>query len=384
MTKGLASRQTTGQRSGMPLKGPVSMRAIAEAAGVSVSAVSLAMRNSSKISNKRRDAIMRIAEKLGYRPDPRVSELMEHLRTTRIHRAPSHVAVLIPELTREQLQHYPPIQSLLAGVREISGVTGFAVEQFFLADEGMSTRRIRSILQTRGIRGLIVAPFASGVAKLDFNFEGFCAATAGYSIVEPRLHRACPNYLQMMDELLATCVALGYRRVGLVMTYGEGGLGHKLFTSSFLYYQSKIAVSDCIPVLPKPALTVDNLRTWVNDHSPDVVIGSGPVYGMLHDIGLHMPGDIGFASIDISEPPLDAAGADHRYELVGREVFNLVLGALNLNMSGEPENPKVVLVDSHQRAGFTLAPKHQRMTRRRPRARRKPEKPGPLFHGFLT
>ncbi|MFO1447202.1 MAG: hypothetical protein U1F61_03400 [Opitutaceae bacterium] len=70
-----------------------------------------------------------------------------------------------------------------------------------------------------------------------------------------------------------------------------------------------------------------------------------------------MPQDVAFASIDVSENPRDAAGADHRYNLVGREAVKQVLTLLNLNLTGIPENPKTVLVDSHQREGFTLPDK---------------------------
>ena len=54
------------------------------------------------------------------------------------------------------------------------------------------------------------------------------------------------------------------------------------------------------------------------------------------------------------EPPRQAAGMDHRYQLVGSEAVNLVLMQFTLNLTGTPENPKIVLVDSHRRDGFTL------------------------------
>jgi hypothetical protein len=45
---------------------------------------------------------------------------------------------------------------------------------------------------------------------------------------------------------------------------------------------------------------------------------------------------------------------DHRYQLVGREAVKLVLTQFTLNLTGIPANPKIVLVDSHRRDGFTL------------------------------
>lgn len=330
------------------------MRDIAEAAGVSLSAVSLALRNSPKISAERRREIMVAAERLGYRRDPRLAELMEHLRLVRHREVPSHLAMVIPELSREQVRHYPPIVNLLAGVREIAEVAGYQIDIFHLADPGMTLSRLRGILLARGIKGVVIAPCASGVARLDFNIEGLCVATAGYSIIEPRIHRACPDYLQMMDELLETCTSLGYQRIGLVMTYGEGGIGHKLFTSSFLYHQSMLPAERRLPILPKPNITPVKLRQWLDRHRPDVVISAGSVSRLMREIGVKIPAEVGFASIDVSEDPQFADGADHHYQLVGREALKLVLASINLNLTGEPLHPKVVLVDSHQQEGTTL------------------------------
>ncbi len=357
------------------------MRDVARAAGVSVSAVSLAMRNNPKISAQRRNEILRIADELGYRRDPRITELMEHLRTARPHRTESTIAIVIPELNRTELAQFPPIHGLIEGAKQVAAMAGFGVDVLYLVDPGMSLRRVRQILFARGIKGVILAPCASGVARMDFDCTGLCVATAGYSIVEPRLHRACSNYLQMMDELIADCLERGYRRIGLVMTYNEGGIGHKLFTSSFLYYQSKLTAGERLPILPKTEINSEKLLAWIETYRPDVIISAASVFTMLQEIGLRVPRDVAFASIDVSQPPIDAAGADHRYDLVGGEAIKQVLGMLNLNLTGVPENPKTVLVDSHRREGFSLPDHHERKTA--PKRTRKPKQSHRSFRGFL-
>ena len=74
----------------------------------------------------------------------------------------------------------------------------------------------------------------------------------------------------------------------------------------------------------------------------------------IESIGHQVPEEFGFVSMDLSESPTDAAGADHCYEMVGHESFKLLHSSLNLNLTGVPEHPRVVLVDSHQRAGYSL------------------------------
>jgi LacI family transcriptional regulator len=335
----------------------VSMRDIAKAAGISVSAVSLALKNSSKVSRKRKEEIVRIARAMGYRPDPRITELMEHLRISRPQRTSSSIGIIIPELTREELSSYPPIKEMIDGVKKIASFAGFGLDTLYLSSPGMSMSRARGIFAARGIRGVLVAPFASGVAEIDLDCEDLCVATVGYSIVKPHLHRACPNYLQMMDEILDECTRLGYRRIGLIMTYNEGGTGHKLFASSFLYYQSKIPEDLHIPILPKPMISAENTSEWFDRYRPDVIISAGASYDLLLSIGKRIPQDVAFVSIDVSEAPTDAAGANHRYDLVGMEAFKLLMTSINLNLTGVAETPKTVMVDSHLQQGFTLPDK---------------------------
>ncbi len=330
------------------------MRDIAEKAGVSVSAVSLALRNQPRVSEAERRRIQDLAQRLGYRRDPEIARLMEHLRTNRSKRTESKLAVIVPELDRQALATYFPITEMVKGIEAQAGEAGFETAMFFLTDQGMTPARLRGILVARGVKGIILAPYASGVGTLDMDMTGFCAATCGYSIVRPGLHRACPNYLQMMDELIDHLQRLHFHRIGFVMTYHRGGIGHKLLTSSYLYYQSLLLEKERIPILPLENVNPRDIAAWWRRHKPEVVISSSRVFNLLQGMGLAIPGDLYFANLDLSEPPRQAAGMDHRYQLVGTEAVNLVLTQFTLNLTGVPVTPKVVLVDSHRRDGFTL------------------------------
>lgn len=46
----------------------------------------------------------------------------------------------------------------------------------------------------------------------------------------------------MTDELIDHLQRLHFHRIGFVMTYHRGGLGSKLLTSSYLYYQRLLLV----------------------------------------------------------------------------------------------------------------------------------------------
>jgi len=330
------------------------MRDIAHKAGVSVSAVSLALRNQPRVSERERNRIQALAREMGYQRDPEVARLMEHLRCRRAERRASTLAVIIPELDPKGLAAYFPLTEIVKGIRAQADDAGFDCELFFLTDPGMTPARMRGILIARAIKGVIIAPYASGVGTLEMDMTGFCAATAGYSIIQPNLHRACPNYVQMMDEMIDHLQRLHLHRIGFIMTYHRGGIGHKLLTSSYLYYQNLVPARERIPILPLEQANARDVQAWLKAFKPEVVISSGRVFNLLNEMRLAIPGDLYFVNLDLSEPPRGAAGMDHRYQLVGSEAVSLVLTQFTLNLTGVPTTPKVVLVDSHRRDGFTL------------------------------
>jgi len=332
----------------------VSMKEIAQEAGVSVSAVSLALRNSPKVSEKRRQEIERIAERMGYVKDGRISELMEHMRSKRSKRQMSKLAVVIPDLREQDLKEYQRFEKLLSGIEAQCLASGYGTDYFYLKDMRVSPKRLKSILVSRGIRVVLLLPYTNGVGTIDLDLNGLCTASSGYSIIDPNVNRSCPNYLQMMDELLEQALALGYRRIGFIMAYKSGGTGHKLFASSYLYYSSQLNEEERIPILARRDISEMNIQKWMEAHQPEAVISSGAIYQTLQKIGYTAPTEIGFASLDLSYEPTDASGVDHRHDLVGKEATRLALSELNLNHTGVPENPMVVTVDSHYRPGFSM------------------------------
>ena len=66
-----------------PLDRRPNMQQIADAAGVSKSAVSLALRNDPRIPESTRKRIQTVADKMGYRRNPVVDSLMTQLRSGR-------------------------------------------------------------------------------------------------------------------------------------------------------------------------------------------------------------------------------------------------------------------------------------------------------------
>src|SRR5580692_10851063 len=75
-----ASRAGLRARAGLVNCSPVNLRHLARLAKLSPSAVSLALRGSTKVSAATRARVRELADRHGYRPDARIVEMMSHLR----------------------------------------------------------------------------------------------------------------------------------------------------------------------------------------------------------------------------------------------------------------------------------------------------------------
>src|SRR6266404_5453532 len=65
---------------GMPTTFRVMLREIANKTGISRMAVSLALRGKSGVSETTRKKVMKVAQELGYEPDPDVARMLSHIR----------------------------------------------------------------------------------------------------------------------------------------------------------------------------------------------------------------------------------------------------------------------------------------------------------------
>lgn len=128
------------------------LQTIAGAAGVSTSLVSLALNGKSGVSDVRRDEIRKIAEDLGYQPDPVAREL----RTGSV----SMIGLLVRNVSN------PFFNDLLAGMQQAAfeqGVTIVAMDSEYSEDR--ERRHIRH-LAARRVDRLAIAPIGRA-ASLD-------------------------------------------------------------------------------------------------------------------------------------------------------------------------------------------------------------------------
>jgi LacI family transcriptional regulator len=331
------------------------MQQIADLAGVSRMAVSLALRNSPKISLATSNRIRQIAEELGYRPNPLVSALMTQLRHSKQVKRPSTLAYVTAYPTAEGWRQPGPFVEFFEGAQRRAEALGYKLEEWWLRKPGMSERRFSDILYTRNIHGLLIAPLPPGGGALDLNWSRFAISTIGYSVTGPPMHRASNDQYGSINLALRELTKLGYRRIGMAMPRESDERVKHNWSAGMLVYQQSIPPEDRVPSLLSEGSFSRSFAGWFSAHRPQAVVSlAEQALRVLDDLGLKVPQDVGFAHLALTTEDREWAGVNQNSEMVGVAAVDLVDAQLRRNERGLPEYPKTMLMPGKWFGGPTV------------------------------
>jgi hypothetical protein len=124
---------------------------------------------------------------------------------------------------------------------------------------------------------------------------------------------------------------------------------------SLLAHQAYVAPADRIAPLLAPDLSKATFRSWIERERPEVVVSNlvDPL-PLLRELNYRVPGDIGYASIDLSPTAFEVAGIDQLPVRVGAMAADLVIKQVQHNEFGVPKFPVDLRIDGVWRDGGTV------------------------------
>lgn len=269
----------------------VTLKDIAKAAGVSVMAVSYAMRNSSHVSEKKREHIYKIAEDLGYKPDIAAQKLAgkRGQKETTIRES---IACLIghPDYAKvDPLENLRSYQEIHTGLKLRAADLGFAIDTFYAYAPEHRGKRLERILKHRGIRG--IALLGIDEKEVSLNWNQFAAA---YVNLKGRLRE---SVLDMATIQYSTCSYMAakesfskdYTRIGMIASENDmRGASVELYSGlCWAQHDHAIPQRDRLSLLtyssqhdPKAKQAI---LSWMQSQKPQVVLGRLAKKSLVYD-----------------------------------------------------------------------------------------------------
>ena len=312
----------------------VTTRMIAERAGVSCTTVSLALRGHPRITAETRARVQRVADELGYRPDPQIAKLMHRLRERHAAAFQSTIAALTDIGESAELRY---LHEMISGARARAEMLGYAFTCMRLEGTQGKQRALERILRSRGVEGVLLLPMSRPRAVDELlDWASFSVIASTYGVVSPEFHRVVPNQFADMLMLCQALVRHGYRRLGLVIPMRHDLTVHHGFSAAVLW-QNTFGATQSVAPLVYDSEYPSEVKRWFKRERPDAIIAcSGRDCHYIAEMtGLTIPGEVGFAVTSHEGQP-ELAGVEERPGEIGKTAMDLLNAKIVTGERGIP------------------------------------------------
>jgi LacI family transcriptional regulator len=320
----------------------VTLKTIAQAVGLSVSATSYALRGAPNIAEATVARVRAAAAALGYRPHARVSELMAHIRQSRRVPATERLALVWPDAVAPESSARRFIQTILTGARDRATARGYRLEEFWLHKLNGNPQRLAAILRARGMAGLVFAPsLQASVVTLAWPWDAFAMAVIGTAEWGQPLSRAAHHHYEAMRLALAQLALLGVRRPAVLLDHITNERAHRGWQGAWLAF-APVAAVERLLITQSPSPSRARLALWLRTHQPDaLIVDSESQLARARAAGWR---DDATNTVNLAwTAGQPHAGIEQGYALIAGHAVDLVIAQLQRNERGIPAMPRTLL-----------------------------------------
>lgn len=333
------------------------LKDIARETGLSVSAVSLALRNPKALPEATVKRVKDTANALNYRPDPALSALAAHRSRLRVHRDFSVIALVANWSDKREWIQRESAKKLMEGAESRARTLGYSLQYFWSRDHGASPRRFADILVNRGIRGIILAPFENPMERFDLPWDQFSVVSIERPFHYTNFHHVVPNYYADMLLAWQKLWDYGYRRIGLVLDVDLANrVAHQWEAAHNFEQISRGRHGSVVPTLILgPKSSEADIALWLKENRPEVVISrSENVHQVMVSLGYKVPDEIGYVSLNIVDDEPGVSGIYQLRNIMGEVAVDVLNSLLLISHRGPIKASIGSQVDGEWRDGITI------------------------------
>ena len=330
-------------------------RDLARHLGVAHSTVARALRNDPRISPAVRLRVTKAAQQLGYRRDPKLAELMAHIRQIRSRPFRGTLAWITDLSLEDEFQKKTHLLYWPHAVRRAEEL-GYRLDRF-TAVKAADAPRLARILKARGIQGVVL--HLLGVFQFDewaWDWNKYAWIFSGSLPPVHKLDFVDADGMETVVNLFETLAAKGYRRIGVATTeeierctrYTLCAMRHRFA----LLHPDHPAFEHCLlPDLGRASAR--KVAAWIRRHRVDCVVSQ--VRGMeelLVGINYSPPRKIGLAYQAV-RPDGTNSGMNQREDALAIAMVENIVMHVEHGRFGVPDCPRMLLIPGVWQQGRT-------------------------------
>lgn len=339
----------------MPNPSPT-IRTLASSLGLSRTTVSDALRRSPRVKPETMRRVQLAAAAANYRLNPLAGAVMSEMRRSRGQTFRGALAAIDLDESDRPVPAVRYHEALIHGASRRATELGYKLQTFVVGRKGVSLPRLDTILQSRGIQGVLVLPAWRDPDLTPLDWTRYTGIYTDYIIEHPGLHSVCCDHYRSMFDVMGRLGRLGFRRPGLFVLRKQDERLQNRWEGAFLAYQCAHLDAGDVPPLAMDEMAGAPFQRWFKRHRPDVVLGhfTGAIEWMA-DAGFRVPDQAGFFCLNLTMEPGSCAGLDLQPSLIGTRSAEMLTAQLQRNERGIPEHPSTTLIPGLWVDGPTLA-----------------------------
>jgi len=334
----------------MPKEARVLMKDVAAKAGVHQTTVSLALRNHPGLPQKTRDRIKKIADEMGYRPDPSLRALNSYRKNARRTGIHQDIAYVVNLPSEKDLLKSDVYSQYIKSARERAEELGYRMEIFYYGSNGVNARSLDRILKARGIQGVIIGAFVTENSEIQLDWDHYSAVKIELPPIDLELDAVLGNQMFAVRMAMRKLLNRGYRRVGLAVAEHDEINNRHLFSGGYAVGQRNYPPEERIPPFIFQDGHIGNLlkkvKAWAVENRLEAIISNWNIFDLAAwDASQTMGKPCRFVPLDANERTRAYGGVDQNHRQVARYAVDLLDGKLMSFKKGRPEHYAMTLID---------------------------------------
>lgn len=335
------------------------LRDIANHLGIHVATVSRALRGDVRISEAVRTQVKKAAEKLGYKRDAKLAELMKHLRSSQ-QRAFQGSLAWITNLDPADPDMKALIRQFLPHAEKCAAALGYKLDTFFHAKPEDAADLAR-IFRARGIHGVWASQFWEvDYEQWNWDWRKFAFIHHGAEPKQRIVDVVDADDRQNIQHLYESLAARGYRRIGVATTrYLESEALFEL-TAGKTRFAMQQPAHDVFEACLVDALDTKGgnaIAKRIKKHKVDCIVSRWRgMTELLKNVGYRVPEDIGLAYVTVRPgggTQHHASGIDVNAAMIAQTAIETLISAVEHRRYGLPAVPRQTLVPGTWHQGDT-------------------------------
>ncbi len=319
-------------------------------AGVSKTSVSYALSGKPEVSPSLRIRIQRLAQEMGYHPDPALARIA----ASRWKNRPASEGTTLAFIETHHPKATHSIETIMAngkispefrGSQETAARLGYQLEYYFHSSKD-SARKLGDLLSNRGVPGVVISPIFSLAFHQEFHYHKFACVSYHNGYIQPAIDHFTPAYVNNLLLCWEKTRILNYKKPRLVLFQEDHhNYINFILEAAFTKLCQDDGLSPASQTFYYNPEKANEIKQWIKLERPDLIIAFNDYpYWVMRDLNILPNKSLGCMAI-VSEPVREAdgtnliAGVDSRRYEIGVHCVERIHELLNYGRTGVSPNP---------------------------------------------